>query len=89
MELEDFTIPVTSKSNQLKGITFSEGDFKENSQAQKLFIYFYLRMKTLNNYLEVCQKYIKYGEEQGFNTGYVQLLVYNSIFRWVLRMRLL
>src|SRR5690606_4371757 len=29
-----YTIPVVSRSNQLKGITFSEKDFSENSEAQ-------------------------------------------------------
>ena len=84
--LEDFTIPVTSKSNQLKGITFSEGDFKENSQAQKAVYLFLPPDEDFEQLPEVCQKYIKYGEEQGFNTGYktrIRKRWYITPSRWV------
>lgn len=69
-KLEKYTIPVVSKSNQLKGITFSEKDFSDNSKAQNAIHLFIPPDKDFKKLPKVCQKYIKYGEEQGFNTGY-------------------
>lgn len=69
-KLEDHTIPVAGKSNQLKGITFSEKDFSDNSKAQNAIHLFIPPDKDFKKLPEVCQKYIEYGEEQGFNTGY-------------------
>lgn len=68
--LEDYTIPVVSKSNQLKGITFSEIDFAGNSSAQNSIHLFIPPNQDFDDLPEVCQKYIRYGEEQGFNLGY-------------------
>ncbi|GMQ30667.1 class I SAM-dependent methyltransferase [Algoriphagus confluentis] len=68
--LEDYTIPVVSKSNQLKGITFSETDFAGNSTAQNSIHLFIPPNQDFDGLPEVCQKYIRYGEEQGFNLGY-------------------
>lgn len=68
--LEDYTIPVVSKSNQLKGITFSETDFAGNSSAQNSIHLFIPPNQDFDDLPEVCQKYIRYGEEQGFNLGY-------------------
>lgn len=69
-KLEKYTIPVVSKSNQIQGITFSDQDFKENSivgQSIHLFIPPNVDFEELP---KECQKYIKYGESQGFHTGY-------------------
>lgn len=85
-DLEEYTIPVTSKSNQLKGITFSEDDFKENSKAQKAVYLFLPPDEDFEKLPEACQKYIKYGEEQGFNTGYktrIRKRWYITPSRWV------
>lgn len=68
--LELYTIPVASKSNQLKGITFSEEDFSDNSQHQKSIYLFIPPNVDFDKLPKVCQKYIEYGENQGFNTGY-------------------
>lgn len=65
-----YTIPVVSRSNQLKGITFSEKDFSENSEAQNSIYLFIPPNEDFEMLPEACQKYIKYGEEQGFHTGY-------------------
>jgi adenine-specific DNA-methyltransferase len=68
--LEKYTIPVVSKSNQIKGITFSKMDFKDNStdgQSTHLFIPPNVDFDQLP---EECQKYIRYGESKGFHTGY-------------------
>lgn len=84
--LEDYTIPVTSKSNQLKGITFSEDDLKENSKAQKAVYLFLPPDEDFEQLPEVCQIYIKYGEEQGFNLGYktrIRKRWYITPSRWV------
>lgn len=68
--LEKYTIPVASKSNQLKGITFSERDFSDNSKAQNAIHLFIPPNEGFDKLPKVCQKYIEYGEKQGFNTGY-------------------
>jgi len=84
--LEDYTIPVVSKSNQLKGITFSEIDFHDNSMAQKATHLFLPPDVDFDNLPEVCQKYIKYGEEQGFHEGYktrIRKRWYITPSRWV------
>ncbi|WP_413377213.1 Eco57I restriction-modification methylase domain-containing protein [Alkalihalobacillus sp. 1P02AB] len=84
--LEEYTIPVTSKSNQLKGITFSDDDYKENSETQKAVHLFLPPDEDFQNLPEVCQKYIKYGEEQGFNLGYktrIRKRWYITPSRWV------
>ncbi len=69
-KLKPYTIPVASKSNQLKGITFSETDFSENSKAQNSIHLFIPPNDDFEKLPKVCQKYIEYGEQQGFNTGY-------------------
>jgi adenine-specific DNA-methyltransferase len=84
--LKYYTIPVVSKSNQLKGITFSEEDFKENSKAQKAVYLFLPPDEDFDQLPEVCQQYIKYGEELGFNTGYktrIRKRWYITPSRWV------
>jgi len=84
--LEDYTIPVVSKSNQLKGITFSEIDFHDNSMAQKATHLFLPPDVDFDDLPEVCQKYIKYGEEQGFHEGYktrIRKRWYITPSRWV------
>lgn len=69
-KLLPYTIPVVSRSNQLKGITFSDDDFSENSKAQNSIYLFMPPNEDFEKLPKVCQKYIKYGEEQGFHTGY-------------------
>ncbi|MFU8845080.1 MAG: N-6 DNA methylase, partial [Bacteroidales bacterium] len=69
-ELEKYCIPVASKSNQLKGITFSEKDFSDNSEAQNAIHLFIPPNEDFEKLPMVCQNYIEYGEQQGFNTGY-------------------
>lgn len=84
--LEEYTIPVVSKSNQLKGITFSEEDFHENSKAQKATHLFSPPDKDFDELPEVCKKYIKYGEEKGFHQGYktrIRKRWYITPSRWV------
>ncbi len=84
--LEEYTIPVVSKSNQLKGIIFSEEDFHENSNAQKATHLFLPPDKDFEELPEVCKKYIKYGEEKGFHEGYktsIRKRWYITPSRWV------
>lgn len=69
-KLEKYTIPVTSKSNQLKGVSFSESDFLENNKAQNAIHLFIPPNEDFEKLPNVCQNYIEYGEQQGFDTGY-------------------
>lgn len=68
--LKKYTIPVVSKSNQLKGITFFKKDFKENSKEDKSVHLFIPPDKDFEDLPKECQKYIKYGESKNFHTGY-------------------
>ena len=68
--LKKHTIPVVSKSNQLKGITFSNEDFKTNSKANQAVHLFIPSNEEFEDLPKECQKYIKYGESQEFHTGY-------------------
>lgn len=84
--LEEYTIPVVSKSNQLKGITFSERDFHDNSMAQKATHLFLPPDVDFDDLPEVCQKYIIYGEKLGFHGGYktrIRKRWYITPSRWV------
>lgn len=84
--LEEYTIPVVSRSNQLKGITFSDKDFHDNSKAQKATHLFLPPDEDFDKLPEVCQKYINYGEEKGFNQGYktrIRKRWYITPSRWV------
>lgn len=84
--LEEYTIPVASKSNQLKGITFSEEDFQDNSKDQKAIHLFLPPDKDFEELPEVCKSYIKYGEEKGFHLGYktrIRKRWYITPSRWV------
>lgn len=84
--LEEYTIPVVSRSNQLKGITFSDEDFHDNSKAQKATHLFLPPDEDFDKLPEVCQKYINYGEEKEFNQGYktrIRKRWYITPSRWV------
>ncbi|WIW71478.1 class I SAM-dependent methyltransferase [Anaerosinus gibii] len=84
--LEEYTIPVVSKSNQLKGINFSDKDFHDNSTAQKATHLFLPPDEDFDQLPDVCQKYIKYGEENGFHQGYktrIRKRWYITPSRWV------
>lgn len=84
--LEEYTIPVVSKSNQLKGITFSNKDFYENSKAQKATHLFLPPDEDFDELPGVCKRYIEYGEEKGFNLGYktrIRKRWYITPSRWI------
>lgn len=84
--LEEYTIPVVGKSNQLKGINFSEIDFYDNSITQKATHLFLPPDEDFDNLPEACQKYVKYGEEQGFHQGYktrIRKRWYITPSRWI------
>jgi adenine-specific DNA-methyltransferase len=68
--LADYTIPVVSKSNQLKGIAVSKKDFRANSKAGNAVHLFIPPDEDFKNLPKACQKYIKYGESREFHTGY-------------------
>lgn len=68
--LEKYTIPVVSKSAQLKGTTFSQEDFEINSEAQQALYLFLPPDKDFDELPEECQRYITFGESQNFHTGY-------------------
>ncbi|MDA8091202.1 MAG: class I SAM-dependent methyltransferase [Nitrospiraceae bacterium] len=68
--LKKFTQPVASKSNQLKGVVFSEEDLKNNSKAEQAIHLFLPPNKELKDLPKECKKYIEYGESKKYHTGY-------------------
>lgn len=69
-KLKPYTQKVVSKSNHLKGISFTDKDFEANSDAQHVGYLFIPPNKDFDDLPKACKDYIKYGEELGFNTGY-------------------
>ncbi|TCD03207.1 N-6 DNA methylase [Pedobacter psychroterrae] len=65
-----YTKKVVGRSNHFKGIDFSDQDF-DNNAAANIEGYLFMPPDEDFDMLPVaCQKYIKYGEEQKFHTGY-------------------
>lgn len=69
-KLQKYTIPVVSKSHQLRGISFTKEDFLINSLSQNSIHLFIPPNKDFSLLPNVCKQYIKYGEEEEFNIGY-------------------
>lgn len=69
-KLRPYTQKVVSKSNHFKGILFEDQDFQANSDAHHSGFLFLPPNKDFEDLPKVCQEYIKYGEEKGYNTGY-------------------
>ena len=68
--LQSYILPIVSRSNQLQGINFSKTDFQKNAKAQN-DVYLFLPEDVPKTKLpKVCQKYIKFGEDQNYHTGY-------------------
>jgi len=68
--LKENTTKVVSKSNQLSGIIFNDVDFDANANdnlPNQLFLPENVEFDQLDSQ---SQKYIKYGEEKEFHTGY-------------------
>lgn len=68
--LNDLTTKVVSKSNQLSGIIFNDNDFDKNADnnlPNQLFLPENVEFDQLD---KQSKRYIKYGEEKEFHTGY-------------------
>ena len=68
--LDEVTTKVVSKSNQLAGVIFNDSDFDVNAQNDlptNLFLPENTEFDSLDNN---SKRYITYGEEQEFHTGY-------------------
>lgn len=68
--LQDVTTKVVSKSNQLSGIIFNDRDFDANAQKDLPNHLFLPENNEFENLDKYSRKYIKYGEEMKFHTGY-------------------
>lgn len=69
-KIEPYTQKVVGRSGHFKGIVFNESDFDVNAE-QSLEGYLFLPpAQDFRTLPKACREYIKYGEEQGFNTGY-------------------
>lgn len=69
-KLKPYVIKVASKSNHFKGIVFTDVDYETNAIDEQHGYLFLPPSKDFDDLPKACRDYIKYGEEQGFNTGY-------------------
>ncbi len=69
-KLSSYVIPAVSRSNQLRGINFSKLDFQKNSKSLDDVYLFMPENIEKSKLPQVCQKYINFGEDQNYHTGY-------------------
>jgi adenine-specific DNA-methyltransferase len=70
LKVTNYTTPVVSKSNQLKGIVFSGKDFRRNSVDLDSTHLFLPPDKDFDKLSKACRDYIKYGESMDYHKGY-------------------
>lgn len=69
-KLNGHTKKVISKSNQFKGITFSNADFEKNSDTGCPVHLFLPADKDFSSLPKECREYIAYGETMEYHLGY-------------------
>lgn len=69
-DLAPYTQKVVSRSNYLQGLVFHEQDFYVNSKAGHSVHLFLPPDQNFNDLPQACQKYIAFGEEKKYHTGY-------------------
>lgn len=69
-KLRPYTKKVVCRSNQLKGISLLNSDLENNSIAGSDMYLFIPPNKDFEELPKTCQKYIQFGEKQGYHTGY-------------------
>jgi adenine-specific DNA-methyltransferase len=69
-KIKPYTIKVVSRSSHFKGLVFKDEDFEDNADANIEGYLFLPPDKDFDLLPKACKEYIKYGEEQGFDTGY-------------------
>lgn len=70
LKLKSHTTKVVSKSNQLKGIIYTDLDFENNSKENCPINLFLPANQDFATLPKVCREYIVHGEKMGFNSGY-------------------
>ena len=69
-KLKSYTTKVVSKSNHFKGIIYTDSDFDKNSVENCPVHLFLPADHDYASLPKACRKYIDYGEEMDFNSGY-------------------
>lgn len=71
-KIQDSMIPCMTRTNLLQGLNYSKKDWNQNYNDNKNASLFYKTNSDVDNGLvsSADKKYIKYGEESSFNTGY-------------------
>jgi len=69
-KIKPHTKKVVSRSNHFKGIIFQDEDFESNAAVEINGYLFLPPEENFDSLPTACKKYIKYGEEQEFHTGY-------------------
>ncbi len=68
--LQDFTQKIVSRSGHLKGIVFSEADWRENVNDNLPSFFLGFPQVDLKELPKALKEYVRYGEEQGWHTGF-------------------
>jgi len=68
--LHNHVIPIVSKAEQVKGLTFSEANLKEIVSNNRRAFLFAPEDKPLQELSHEEQEYVAYGEREGFHTSY-------------------
>lgn len=69
-KLKSHTTKVVSKSNQMRGIIYTDLDFENNSKENCPIHLFLPANQDFATLPKVCREYIVHGEKMGFNSGY-------------------
>ena len=68
--LHNHVIPIVSKAEQVKGLTFSEGNLREIISNNRRAFLFAPEDKPIQELSQEEQEYIAYGEQEGFHASY-------------------
>jgi adenine-specific DNA methylase len=68
--LDRYTVPLISRSGQLKGTKLAKSDWKTLSAAGDRVHLLNISTAAANKLSQALRKYIKYGEEKDYHTGY-------------------
>jgi adenine-specific DNA-methyltransferase len=69
-DLSKNVIPIISRSEQVKGIIFNNQDYQNLIERQKKVYLFFPKDKPFGDLPENVQKYITWGEKQGYSQNY-------------------
>lgn len=69
-DLKDSVVPIISRTDQIKGLELTEQDYENLVKAQKKVYFFEPGNLPFEELTDSQQKYIRWGEKQGYNKNY-------------------